>query len=115
MSLSCTVIASGRFCVVEIAELWQMFPYLFTCVQFSGRYINAASWGFINVGRFINCSGKCMNVVGDVITYCGYLQVNCVIYNLMHEEIDKCTISSRHYLSVVVSPMAAPASKFSVH
>ena len=33
----------------------------------------------------------------------------------MHEEIDKCTISLRQYLSVVVSPMAAPASKFSVH
>ena len=32
----------------------------------------------------------------------------------MHEEIDKCTISSRQYLSVVVSPMTAPASKFSV-
>ena len=25
------------------------------------------------VGRFVNCSGKCMNVMGDVITYCGYL------------------------------------------
>ena len=51
------------------------------------------------VGRFVNCSGKCINVMGDV----------------MHEEIDKCTISSRQYLSVVVSPMTAPASKFSVH
>ena len=40
------------------------------------------------VGKFVNCSGKCINVMGDV----------------MHEEIDKCTISSRQYLSVVVSP-----------
>ena len=52
------------------------------------------------------CDGRCNHVL--------WLFASELCDIQMHEEIDKRTISSRQYLSVVVSPMTAPASKFSV-